>query len=156
MRRQRVSVLVASILGLWKHVHVRPLSGMHLDSIVGCLNLRYFRGSTETSAPLRAKRWWADSLHRHILRSTHGNTKQSRGRKNHASRQTTSVYGFKGTDSFLWNIWAPMKNVLWLILLHPPCTPPNQAFLPWGWTALFFTHMGIPQSRPLGNPAAAP
>lgn len=28
---------------------VKPLSGMHLDHIEGCLNLWSFRGSTETS-----------------------------------------------------------------------------------------------------------
>lgn len=34
---------------------VKPLSGMHLDCIEGCLNSWCFRGSTETSEPQSAK-----------------------------------------------------------------------------------------------------
>lgn len=158
VRRQRANVLVASILGSWKvpayvSGHFRGCIWIPLWGVWICGTSEGARKHLHLCEPKD------DERNRCTVTSSAAQTviqNRAEAVKNHASRQTTSVYGFKGSDSFLWSIWAPMKNVLWLILLHPPCTAPNQASLPWGWTALFFTHMGIPQSRPLGNTAAAP
>lgn len=92
-------------------VRVKPLLRMHLDHIVGCLNLWYVRASTETSAPRWAKRWWAESLHHHISRCTYINKNTSRGHKpTHASKQ----YQFIGSksDSFSVNYLSLYEKCL--------------------------------------------